>query len=337
MFVTSAEYKKVVTSIAEEEGELLVAVAFWGKGAESIVDSRSGGPVKIICNLTSGATNPTIIEALRNKENICLKQHDRLHAKVVVGSRRAVVGSANFSSNGLNLEGEESNGWVEAGFVIECSTQIGIIKTWFEKIWNNAHDIDSRNIKIARAIWEKRRASRIIRNTVPSRRFLLGSFTHADLLERRVYVVMHNLHDEELSQEAQEAAKNKGSAPEDCYEDFPELPRDAQFIDIRRRPRGELTYIGVYTWIHEQKFQKYIGVYTWIREQKFRNESVAEGHLTVCRKENQIMGLRFGRTEGDLFVRRLRPHIETIWDSALACGGNYGRYISLAEVVDICS
>ena len=31
MFVTSAEYKKVVTSIAEEEGELLVAVAFWGK------------------------------------------------------------------------------------------------------------------------------------------------------------------------------------------------------------------------------------------------------------------------------------------------------------------
>ena len=318
MFVTSAEYKKVVTSVAEEEGELLVAVAFWGKGAESIVDSRSGGPVKIICNLTSGATNPTIIEALRKKESICLKQHDRLHAKVVVGSRRAVVGSANFSSNGLNLEGEESNGWEEAGFVIECSTQIGIIRTWFEEMWNNAHEIDSQDIKVARAIWEKRRASRIIRKSVPSRRFLLGSFTHADLLERRVYVVMHNLHDEELSQEAQEAAQNKGSAPEDCYEDFPELPRDAQFIDIRRRPHGELTYIGVYTWIHEQKFT---------------NESGAEGHLTVCRKENQIMGLRFGRTEGDLFVRRLRPHKETIWDNALPCGGKYGRYISLADVL----
>lgn len=110
MFVTSADYENAVASIAEEKGELLVAVAFWGRGAESIVHRRRGKPVKIICNLTSGGTNPATIETLQGIDKVILKQCDRLHAKVIVGSKTAVVGSANFSCNGLNLEGEESEG-----------------------------------------------------------------------------------------------------------------------------------------------------------------------------------------------------------------------------------
>ncbi|TLS75056.1 hypothetical protein FE236_10390 [Mariprofundus erugo] len=51
MFVTSSEYEKVVTSISEEDGELLVAVAFWGRGANAIIKPRHGQTVKLICNL----------------------------------------------------------------------------------------------------------------------------------------------------------------------------------------------------------------------------------------------------------------------------------------------
>lgn len=323
MFVTSAEYKKVVTSIAEEEGELLVAVAFWGEGAESIVDSRPGGSVKIICNLKSGATNPTIIEALRNKNGICLKQHDRLHAKVVAGSKTAVVGSANFSSNGLNLEGEESEGWEEAGFVVENPAQIYNIKKWFQIMWDDdADEIGDQDIENAKEEWRKRRKSRITTNPNAPDGFTLDCFTRAQLSDRSIYVVMHNMHDEKFSPEAQAEAQNSGVLIENCYEGCPELPRGAQFIDLHRGPLSGLEYIGVYTWIDEREFPYKGG---------------AEGHLTVCREENRIMGLRFRRKEGKRLVKNLRPHKKPIWDNALACCGEVGRYISLADVVDICS
>jgi len=64
MFVHSAEYKKAVEAIAAEDGELLLAVAFWGRGAEALLTGRKGQPTRAICSLKSGATNPETVEAL---------------------------------------------------------------------------------------------------------------------------------------------------------------------------------------------------------------------------------------------------------------------------------
>jgi hypothetical protein len=84
MFVNSSDYEKTLKSIVSEEGELLLAVAFWGQGAESIIYPKRRGSLRIICNLRSGATNPDTINSLRQKKGVELKQHDRLHAKVIV-------------------------------------------------------------------------------------------------------------------------------------------------------------------------------------------------------------------------------------------------------------
>jgi phosphatidylserine/phosphatidylglycerophosphate/cardiolipin synthase-like enzyme len=150
MFLSSAEYENAVRSVVAEIGELQLAVAFWGRGAELLVHPRPAGPVKLICNLSSGGTNPETISALRQKKNVTLKQNDRLHAKVVIGSISAVIGSANLSSNGLNLEGAELKGWEEAGYVTKDADQLEQIRKWFASMWKDAREIYDQDIEDAK-------------------------------------------------------------------------------------------------------------------------------------------------------------------------------------------
>ncbi|MDD3816032.1 MAG: phospholipase D-like domain-containing protein [Desulfocapsaceae bacterium] len=327
MFVNSTNYEKVVTSIAEEEGELLVAVAFWGRGAELIVYPRHSGPVKIICNLKAGATNPTTIETLRNKKNIILKQHDRLHAKVIVGGTKAVVGSANFSSNGLNLEGEELQGWEEAGLLTQDSMQIDAIKKWFGDMWHDSRDINDRDIEEAKVKWAQRRATRIRTTSISS--FSLDRFTLPELLEIPVYLMIWK---EDLSDEAKNAyrkdvekksikSKSKDSSTNDppMYEDLnlPKHSKNVQLIEIYYGPRGGLKCNGVSTPRLDIPFEKHDG---------------SEGCLTICRKDYDVIGDHFGSKEQSQLLKALKPHISAIWDNELAEGDEDGKVILLADV-----
>lgn len=327
MFVSSTDYSKVVTAIATEEGELLLAVSFWGRGAESIVHPRSTGPVKLICNLKSGATNPDTIEALRNRNGVTLKQHDRLHAKVVVGSRTAVVGSANLSSNGLNLEGDELQGWEEAGLLTRDATQLDAIKQWFEAMWRDSQNIDDQDIKEARAKWAQRRATRTQNASSSRRSFALNGFTRTDLLDRRVFLVIYR---DYLSNEAKAAYRKKkkeltgqpvarSSKLPPMYEGWSQLPKDAQLIDVYYGPRGGLKCYGVFTRTHDIRF-------------KYKDGS--NGHLAICRKDNHVMGHPFRSKDASQFISTLRPHIDEIWK--LAKGDEDGKYIHLADVAQLC-
>ena len=336
MFVASTEYEEgapsyeeVVTSIAQEDGELLVAVAFWGRGAECIVHPRPNGPVKMICNLKSGATNPATIEALHDSEGVVLKQHDRLHAKVVIGSKTAIVGSANFSSNGLNLEGEESEGWEEAGLATNRPVDVDQIRNWFRIMWDNAREVYDQDIEEAKTKWKERRASRILMNSNSSCSFALDSLTRAELSDRRIFVVISRVG---LSEEAKSAyreseeelagqhvAVSRGLPP--IYEGWSTLPKNAQLIDIYYGPRGAVQCHGVYVRTHELKFE-------------YQNGS--KGHLAVCRKETQIIGHRFERNEASQFKDKLKPYIEEIWNSQFAIGDECGKYTHLVNIVDIC-
>lgn len=328
MFVTSSEYEKVVTSILEEEEELFVAVAFWGYGADSIINRRSGKTVKLICNLASGATNPDVIGALRGKQGVCLKQHDRLHAKVFVGSKRALVGSANLSSNGLNLEGAEISGWEEAGLVTTDAKEIGAIKKWFDAMWRESREIKDCELEDARRKWKERRATRVNISS-SSRGFSLAELSLEEISDRRIYLVIYRnqLSDEAVKEygkyQKQQTGQplDKSAEPPPVYEGWPELPKDAQLIDVYYGPRGGLRCFGVYTRTYDIKFKYSEG---------------SQGHLAVCRKDNQIMGYPFGPEEASNFAKDLCPYIEEIWNSDLAVGDDLGKYIQLADVVQIC-
>lgn len=119
-----------------KEPNVRCAVAFWGKGCENWL---KGDGARVICNLASGGTNPHALKKLKIAE---LRQYDSLHAKVFIGENQSIVGSANVSSNGLGFEGDEQNGWHEAGVLVDTSDDL---TSWFEDLWEGK----SRSITLA--------------------------------------------------------------------------------------------------------------------------------------------------------------------------------------------
>jgi len=72
------------------------------------------------------------VKTIGDYAGVQVRRLDNLHAKVVHTSTQALVGSANLSANGLNLEGEESSGWREAGYLVRDGQQLAAIRDWFE-------------------------------------------------------------------------------------------------------------------------------------------------------------------------------------------------------------
>ena len=328
MFVTSVDYEDAVRTILAEPGETSMAVAFWGRGSQVLLDGRRG-TTRIICNLKSGATNPEPIELLRKMTNVQLRQHNRLHAKVVLSRGSALVGSANVSSNGLNLEGEELRGWEEAGVLTRNAEDVQVVKSWFDALWLKSRSVKDEDIEEARIKWQRRRASRVdTQGKRPNQGFDLRTLSKADLSDRSVVVAIYR---DWVSQEAKVAyrAKHKEltGAPvaesarlPPMYENWPSLPKDGQIIDV---------YYG-------KRSVKCFGVFTRTLNIKFKYKDKASGHLAICRKDTDVFGHKFQSSEAARFAAVLKPHIELIWNSKLAVGDEDGRIVPLAEVARIC-
>ena len=146
-FLSGEALSTAIRDILAEDG-FSCAVAFWGRGCETWVRGKRG---RVIANLSMGGTNPHALRSVTAD----LRQLDDLHAKVFIGSRWAVVASANVSANGLGLEGSESSGWLEAGVKLPVSEEL---TGWFKKTWERAGEITTRDWNDAIATWGKRRA-----------------------------------------------------------------------------------------------------------------------------------------------------------------------------------
>jgi hypothetical protein len=330
VFVTSKSYEKALRELIAEEGELVLAVAFWGQGAEKIVHSRPGRKLKMICNLQSGATNPETIDRIRRINQVEVKQHDRLHAKVLAGARAALIGSANLSCNGLNLEAEELKGWEEAGFVTKDSEQLRVIRTWFRSLWKKARPVEDEDLQDARIRWKRRRSTRIkTGKTTNQNYFTLEGLSRSDLRDRPVYLAIYRDH---LSNEARDAYRKEqqkmGSQKSSTfpkklppmYEGWPELPKNAYLIDLYYGKLGSLQCDGVFTRVFDIKF-------------KYRNRTT--GHLAICRKENDIFGQQFPSSEAKRFAESLKPYIKNIWNSPNAIGDESGKVIPLIDALQL--
>jgi hypothetical protein len=90
------------------------------------IDTR----VHILCDLTSLACNPYELEKLL-RPGFKLKSKDGLHAKVYITANGVITGSANASTNGLGVEGDENDLNLEAA--IACSDKIVVsdANKWF--------------------------------------------------------------------------------------------------------------------------------------------------------------------------------------------------------------
>lgn len=316
MFITSENYLHEVSNLIETSDTIDIAVAFWGEGSDALLSKASGKKIRVICNLASGGTNPEPIGRLKSPE-ISVRQLDNLHAKVVIGSTSAIVGSANFSTNGLQLEGIESQGWSEAGVLTSSPEHLSAMRRWFEAEWLRARRISSVDLAHAFELWKTRR-----QNRPPSKP--VGSFfdlTAADVKDRDAFIIIWG---EDASEEATAAYEQTISQAKDkdllsdsvldrlsFYEDWPDLPIGASLISFQNRTNGKYTCDGIWRRLHEIDVPLPGG----------------QRGLQIVIEEDKVRGFRVAGKLRKELEKKLRPFLDELWEQFK--GDNGGAIIPL--------
>ena len=198
-----------------EADQASVAVAFWGEGAERLFAGWRGGPLRIICNLSQGGTNPTAITALQSLPGAQVRQLSDLHAKLVLTDHQLVVGSANVSTNGLGLERNEVAGWRETGILSEDPLHLRSAADWFNIQWQAAQPVTPQELSRAAAAWKPRRGQR----PLPAAASSFLTLTADDLRDRPVYMAVYRNFASQRAKEALEDVKEK-AASEPMHQDL---------------------------------------------------------------------------------------------------------------------
>ena len=155
-FLVDHQILDTVQQLVQHEGELLAAVAFWGRGAgEQTGIVNRAQPARILCDLLSGACNPAEIACLQENVHVEVKYRPHLHAKVWMNGNGVVVGSANASMNGLGFETGASN--IEAAVHL-CDEEVAQnVQEWFDREWSEAECIDDALLQTATELWNQTR------------------------------------------------------------------------------------------------------------------------------------------------------------------------------------
>jgi len=331
MFVTSEQYLSRVESLIGESKALSIAVAFWGEGAEALFKGRGAKDARIICNLESGATNPNVIDVLRKRKGFQIRTHKRLHAKVFLGDRWAIVGSANASSNGLNLEGEELSGWEEAGVEVKDVPAVASIRGWFDTLWKGAKIVDGADLDRARVRWNARRGNRDFQRSSPDEtdQFTWMIENWNCLKDRNIWMAVYREPNTsaEAKQTAKKWTKKYGSSYDPArlghYENWDHLPDDADLLDIYYGPRSGVSSNGIWRKIEEVPKSSGGKIQMAVKVRDFQELRQVFGHRHYLNKDLEA------------FVQEVvRPNIERIWEMADEYGGDDGgRQIPVYEVL----
>lgn len=317
MFVTSDDYLAQVSRVITEAEEVSIAVAFLGDGAERLFDGIAK-PVRLLCNLMSGATNPDVVEHLRANPMVHVKHLANLHAKVIHTPTEALIGSANLSANGLNLEGVEGAGWREAGYVVRDTEQIQAIRRWFEQQWDDhtARDVGDVDLAEARRRWELRRAGRVASTSKPVR---LIDTPVEQLKGLPIYVVLYNREASALGTETGNASI-KAAAGElardgeldgklSFFEHWPALPKDASLLCFWYGSRLGLQPEGA-----------------WRRIPKLDRTYRAEGQdwsVEIVVAEDAVRDWSYNGTDASALAKVLKPVMKRI----VAMAGEHGEIV----------
>ena len=158
-FLSGPDIQAQVRQLASRSGEVMAAVAYWGKGAAErtgITDNDRPAAVRVICDLLSGACNPAEIETLASL-GVSVRTLDRLHAKVWIGGDDVIVGSANASHNGLPGDNDEAaHASIEAAVLSRDPRLARQLAVWFEEQWCASSKIEQRHLDQARNMWNRR-------------------------------------------------------------------------------------------------------------------------------------------------------------------------------------
>ena len=252
MLLQKENYESHIAQVLGEDGDVKIAVAFLGAGVVAFLKKSKARSIKLICNFALGGTNPTVVKQLMAEgSNVEVRQLDNLHAKLILGEKSMVLGSANLSSNGLGMEGDEAAYFEELGVHISDADMLRKADAWFEVQWGASREITQEDIDSARKKWEGRRARR---PSATARSFL--GLTEAQLAEKDFRLLIYT--DPDIDQTAGKAEEIKSRAdferPENCagldfYEDWgvDEIPPslDAVIIPVYYKASGKVEVQGI--------------------------------------------------------------------------------------------
>lgn len=161
-FLTGPEILEQVKALVRRDGELKIAVAYWGKGAAELIrikpkERRARANTRIICDLLSGFCHPNEIREL---QNICgrknLRMLDRLHAKVWISGDHVVIGSANASKQALCTGGDSDARHNKEAALSFCHAELSEdVRIWFENLWDESAEPSDRDFEVASQKWNK--------------------------------------------------------------------------------------------------------------------------------------------------------------------------------------
>jgi len=243
-FLSGDGYLETVKATIAKAKKIDAAIAFWGAGADAFF--KVEGPVRVVCNLLSGGTNPSVIQGLRSIR-ATVHHSDTLHAKVIFTESVAIIGSANFSTNGLHYEGDELNGWQEAGILTDDPAVLADLAVWFTKLWNSSSEVGDDDLRAAESAWDRSRSTRPAGPPEP-----FSQLRKADLLDRRISLVIwrHPPSDaavQTFRSVVEEAARNGLNTQElDFYEGWQSLPQETYLIDVEAGSRRRIHVGSLY-------------------------------------------------------------------------------------------
>ena len=276
--------------------------------------------------LLSGGTNPTPIENLLNRPNIEIRRLDTLHAKVILGDRSAIIGSANLSTNDLNHEHDEDLGWIEAGMRTNVDVQLQEIGRWFEHQWELTEAIYDVDIEQARERWNNRRMTRI----PAAGRELNFNNPLSVFRDLPIFVAIYRDDGTPQAKEAFKHVKNNagGALQEnqkllnlDFFDQWDDLPYDASIISIYIGPRNGVRVDGVFRRlpcldhsyaIHKEKY-----------------------NIQVVIRENNVLNLPFGNALKQQLRQRLKNVITHYCNSETTDGECLSLYDALRFNIEI--
>ena len=235
-FVDGPKLSQRLAAALRDAKDVRLAVAFWGAGAaeELCIHVGVGARFRVVCNLSSGGTNPHEIRELR-KRGVEVRQLNDLHAKIGVVDDLSFLGSSNMSTNGLGGEYTRT-GWREANIVYQNARPE--IASMFDDFWRNGTEINDADLKNAEAAWDVRsKGIAIIEVRNKSLVDILRSAPNRlDTLNVRMVVYEEITDPEEGAQfeSAQEEATRRYGESFDVYYDWKSMKKkalDAYLVD----------------------------------------------------------------------------------------------------------
>lgn len=341
MFLGPDQYSAAVARMVAEESSLDVAVAFWGKGAEMKVHPDKSKPIRIICNLQSGGTNPWVIARFLKRaelnSNIQIRQCDLLHAKVLVGRSQAIIGSANISANGLGLDGAETGRWIEAGVHTTAIDEVEGARAWFDQLWSSASARAITSYDLARAIVAYKRHRGTRPDFSATGPFSFSKFTPADLIDRDAYGLLYVSGPSEDAKAATArhtaaeakalgATAGKGKGTERwSFECWPE--------DLNTTSKIE--YLAM-LWNEEKANVVVDGpcVMTATQLEFTYSASGQPGWLDLAKPTSTLIGHSLSKMECRVLARELKPYMQTVWDESEILDEGMRR-IHLSHIAEI--